>query len=80
MQKTQQFFTQIFFPAYEHSVELKEERFRLRQKRISLAEADNARYLKMCAFPDSKKSSNPHCTEADKHLSDQCVGSKLFAD
>jgi len=47
MQKTQQFFTQTFFPAYEHSVKLKEERLELREKnRNTLADADKARYLK----------------------------------
>ncbi|KAI2658560.1 hypothetical protein H4Q32_016654 [Labeo rohita] len=45
MQKTQQFFTQTFFPAYEHSVKLQEERIRLREKRLALAEAEKARYI-----------------------------------
>ncbi|KAK7122838.1 hypothetical protein R3I94_019823 [Phoxinus phoxinus] len=45
MQKTQQFFTQTFFPAYEHSVKLKEERLELREKnRSALADADKARH------------------------------------
>ncbi|XP_056109020.1 radial spoke head 10 homolog B [Rhinichthys klamathensis goyatoka] len=44
MQKTQQFFTQTFFPAYEHSVKLKE-RLELREKnRSALADADKARH------------------------------------
>ncbi|CAM4608507.1 unnamed protein product [Leuciscus chuanchicus] len=45
MQKTQQFFTQTFFPTYEHSVKLEEERLKLREKNISgLADADEARH------------------------------------
>lgn len=47
MQKTQQFFTQTFFPAYEHSLKLEEERLKLREKnRSGLADPDKARYLK----------------------------------
>ncbi|XP_051770254.1 radial spoke head 10 homolog B isoform X4 [Ctenopharyngodon idella] len=43
IQKTQQFFTQIFFPAYEHSV--KEKRLKLREKnRSALADADKERH------------------------------------
>ncbi|KAK2876594.1 hypothetical protein Q8A67_020690 [Cirrhinus molitorella] len=46
MQKTQQFFTQVFFPAYEHNVNLEKERLRQREKkRLALAEADKARYI-----------------------------------
>ncbi|XDV44656.1 hypothetical protein PO909_012905 [Leuciscus waleckii] len=45
MQKTQQFFTQTFFPAYEHSVKLEEERLKLREKnRSGLADADKERH------------------------------------
>ncbi|XP_077057278.1 radial spoke head 10 homolog B isoform X2 [Siphateles boraxobius] len=45
MQKTQQFFIQTFFPAYERSVKLKEERLELRGKyRSALADADTARH------------------------------------
>ncbi|XP_067286158.1 radial spoke head 10 homolog B isoform X2 [Pseudorasbora parva] len=45
MQKTQQFFVQIFFPAYEHSVKL-EERLRLTEKNTTaFADADKAREL-----------------------------------
>ncbi|XP_043108957.1 radial spoke head 10 homolog B isoform X2 [Puntigrus tetrazona] len=40
------FFTQIFFPAYEHSMELQEERLELRQKKKnSAAEAETARCI-----------------------------------
>ncbi|XP_048025836.1 radial spoke head 10 homolog B isoform X3 [Megalobrama amblycephala] len=45
IQKTQQFFTQTFFPAYEHSVKLKEKRLKLREKnRIALSDADKPRH------------------------------------
>lgn len=55
MQKTQQFFTQTFFPAYEHSLKLEEERLKLREKnRSGLADPDKAGYLKKNPL-DSKK-------------------------
>ncbi|XP_026132642.1 radial spoke head 10 homolog B isoform X1 [Carassius auratus] len=69
MQKTQQFFTQIFFPAYEHSVQLQEERFRLRQKRISLAEAYNARYIEPLEMEEKQDDGNGEVPNSDVNCS-----------